>query len=363
MIRTHKRKLILTKAQSERLRSWIGACRVVYNLGLEVKIAAYKTLGKSVHKYELMKQLPELKDIDWIKDVPSGSFQGVIERLDRAYQTFFKGGGFPKFASKRTYRSILFKSVKVDGNFVVIPKIGRLKMFKDAAITGIPKTASIIIEPTGFFICIQCEGVQKKFDSESQAIGLDMGISHFCIDSNGCFVENPKHFKKYERILRIENRSLARKKKGSNRWKKQAKRLARLQHTIGNVRKDFLHKLSTAIAKQYSTVYVEDLNIRGMSKSRLSKHILDAGWGMFRTMLEYKTSVVKVNPKYTSQTCSDCGTVDAKSRLSQSEFVCTNCGFISHADINAAKNIMSKGIALNRQREPLGCALVEEPSL
>lgn len=363
MIRTYKRKLILSRAQSNRIASWIGVCRLVYNMGLQIKIDSYKQIGKSVNKYDLMKQLPDLKDIDWIKDVPSQSLQAAVERLDRSYQNFFKrGAGFPKYASKRTYKSILFKSVSVDGHYAILPKIGKVRMFKDAPIDGTPKTATIIIEPTGFFICIQCENAPTKFNSENQTIGLDMGISHFCIDSNGNFVQNPKHFKKYERRLRIENRSLARKKKGSNRWKQQAKKISRLHHTIANVRKDFLHKESTKIAKLYNTVYMEDLNIRGMSKNKqLSKHILDCGWGLFRTLLSYKTTVIPVNPKYTSQTCFDCGAVDDKSRLSQSEFVCTNCGHVSNADENAAKNILSRGTALSRQREPVGCALTLEP--
>lgn len=363
MIRTYKRKLILSRDQSDRICSWIGVCRLVYNMGLQIKIDSYKQLGKSVSKFDLMKQLPDLKDIGWIKDVPSQSLQNALDRLDRSYQNFFKrGAGFPKYASKKSYKSILFKTVSVEGHYAILPKIGRIKMFKDAPINGIPKTATIIIEPTGFFICIQCENALPKFNSENQTIGLDMGISHFCIDSNGSFVLNPKHFKKYERRLRIENRSLSRKKKGSNRWKQQAKKISRLHHTIGNVRKDFLHKESNKIAKLYSTVYMEDLNIKGMSKNKqLSKHILDCGWGLFRTLLSYKTTVILVNPKYTSQTCYECGAVDAKSRLSQSEFVCTNCGHISNADVNAAKNILSKGIALSRQREPIGCALTLEP--
>jgi len=362
MIRTYKRKLILTTAQSDRIRSWTGACRVVYNLGLEVKIAAYKGAGKSVSMYELQKQLPELKkDIEWLKDVPSQTLQAVIERLENSYQNFFRnfksGGGFPRFAKKHKYKSILIKDVSVDGNFVKIPKMGALKMFKDSEIKGTPKTATITIEPKGIFICIQCENVLVKFVSKSQAIGLDMGISHFCIDSNGNFIANPRHFKTYERRLRIQNRSLARKKKGSNSWARQAKRLSILHHKIGNVRKDFLHKESTKIAKANSIVYMEDLNIKGMSKNRqLSKHILDCGWGNFKTMLKYKTTVIEVNPKYTSQTCNECGEVDVKSRLNQSEYCCTSCGHVSNADINAAKNIMSKGIALDRQREALACA-------
>jgi putative transposase len=170
-------------------------------------------------------------------------------------------------------------------------------------------------------------------------------------------VENPKHFKKHERKLKRANRCLSRKTKGSNRWKRQARQLARLHHRISNVRKDFLHKTATQIAKKYSLVYVEDLNIQGMVKNpRLSKHILDSGWGLFRTLLEYKTNVVKVPAKYTSQTCHVCGAKDARSRVSQSHFVCTCCGHASHADVNAAKNIMSLGEALVRKREAIACA-------
>ena len=158
MIRTYKRKLKLTKSQEQRIRSWIGACRVVYNLGMEIKQSSYKLTGKSVGKYDLMKQLPDLKeDFAWIKDVPSQTLQASLDRLDRSYQNFFrsfkKGGGYPKFASKRSFKSILLKSVSVDGNFVSIPKIGSVQLFKDSEIKGVPKTAQIIIEPTGIFEC------------------------------------------------------------------------------------------------------------------------------------------------------------------------------------------------------------------
>lgn len=360
MIRTYKRKLKLNQAQAETLRAWIGACRVVYNMGVEIKNATYKATGKSISKFALMKQITEVRsDVDWIRSVPVNSLQAVMDRLENAYSNFFRtyktGGGYPKYAAKKTYKSIKFKSIRVQNDAVVLPKIGLLKMVKDSKIVGTPKTASIIIEPSGFFVCIQCENVPKKFDSENQAIGLDMGVSHFCIDSNGNFISNPRHFKGYERRLRIENRSLARKEKGSTSWLKQARRVSKLHHKIRNVRMDFLHKESTRIAKQNSKVYLEDLNIRGMVKNKnLSKHILDAGWGAFKTMLEYKTTVIRVDPKFTSQTCFACGKQDAKNRISQSEFCCTTCGHISNADINAAKNILSKGIALSRQRESLG---------
>lgn len=361
MIRTYKRKLILNKAQKDRIDSWIGACRFVYNMALEIKVQSYRVQNRRVSKFELMRQITEIRDVSWIGDVPSQTLQNVIERLDMAYNQFFRtvrsGGGFPGFANKRKYKSILFKRLRVEQNYVTLPKIGKLKMFKDSPIIGVPKTATIIKEPTGYFICIQCEGVPNKFNSESQAVGIDMGISHFCITSDGCFVPNPRHFKKYERKLRVENRSLTRKKKWSYGWKKQASKVAKLHHTIANVRRDFLHKESTKLAKLYSTIYMEDLNINGMVRSKtISKHILDCGWGMFREMLTYKTSVLLVNPNHTSQECHECGNIDKENRLSQSEFVCKSCGHTTNADHNAALNILSRGAALSRQREPLGCA-------
>lgn len=373
MIRTYKRKLILNKKQSQRINSWIGACRVVYNLGLEIQLCSYRTTGKNISRFELMRQCTQLrKEYDWIKDVPADSLSDSIKRLDKGYDNFFRtrksGGRIPKFASKRTFSSFTMKQsrglIKVSNNKIIVNKMGELKMFKDSPIIGNILNATIKIQPTGYFIYIQCKTVDKKFNSENQTIGLDMGICHFYVDSNGNFNTNPRHFKKYEAKLRIKNRALARKNKGSNSWKKSAKSLSLLHHKISNCRRDFLHKESTKIAKLNHTVYIEDLNIKGMGRNpNLSKHILDAGWGMFRTMLGYKTRVVRVNPKYTSQTCCECGCVDSKSRISQSEFACTSCGHFLNADINAAKNILSRGTALDRKRESIGCALVLESNI
>lgn len=359
MIRTYKRKLKLTRIQEQRLRSWIGAARTVYNLALEIKIDSYKKFGKTVGRFELESQLKELRrDIHWMNDVPFDSLSDSIKRLHIAYEHFFKGAGFPKFASKKNYKSITFrKCITVKDNKVKIPNVGRLKTFKDKPVDGNIKLAHIVMEPTGFFVNLVCENVPPNYTSENNSIGLDMGVKNFCIDSNGGFIPNPKHFKLYERKLRIENRSLARKNKFSNSWYRQSKKLALLHHKIANVRKDFLHKQSTLIAKANSTVYLEKLNVKAMVRAKnLSKHILDAGWSTFKTMLEYKTLVIAINPAYTSQTCFECKAVDKLSRLSQSKFVCTSCGHIANADVNAAKNLLGKGIALDRQREALACA-------
>ena len=356
---TFKRKLILTKAQERRINSWVGVCRFVYNLCKEIQQEACKNKGTYIHKYELMKQLTEIRNVDWIGDVPRDGIEDAIKRMDNSYKAFFKGGGFPKWASKKRFNSIRFKQViSVEDRFVQVPKLGKLKMVKDRPVVGKIKQITIKRQVDGYYACIATDAVKSiQCHDENQVLALDMGLKHFAVDSNGNYITNPRHFKTHERRLRIENRSLARKKKGGKNWRKQAHRLARLHNKIANVRRDFLHKESTRIAKANYIVILEDLNISGMAKNgNLSKHILDCGWGMFRGMLNYKTIVIVINPKYTSQTCNSCGVRDAKSRISQSEFVCTACGKADNADKNAANNILSKGFAFICQREAIACA-------
>lgn len=364
IFKTYKYKLKLTKNQTQRVDSWIDTCRYVYNLALETKIHAYRSFGVSLSKFDLMNQLPELKAIEWIKDVPSQSLQDVIERLDKTYQTFFKGGGFPKWAKKDQYRSITLKGIKQAESGFILPKLGHVKVFKDRMPNGELKTATIIKENNQYFISVTFESNSQNLYpvSENQAVGIDMGITYFAVDSDGCFVENPRHTKKYEKQLRIENRSLARKKKGSKSRQKQKLRLSKLYSKIANVRKDFLHKTSTKYMKENHVIVCEDLKVKNMIKfGNLSKHISDASWSEFYLMLKYKSLqndriFIQINPKYTSQKCSCCGHIAKENRLNQSKFKCVSCNHEQNADFNAAQNIKSEGIALVRQREAVACA-------
>jgi len=159
MYRTYKRKLDLTVAQEKRILNWIGTCRMVYNLGLEVKISAYKTTGKSPSNYDLQKQITDLrKDYNWINDVPYYSLANSMDRLDKAFKAFFKGFGFPKFAKKGNYNSFkICHSIKLNGNKIFIQKIGWLKLFKDSGIVGNIKFVTIKKDLTGFYACITCD--------------------------------------------------------------------------------------------------------------------------------------------------------------------------------------------------------------
>lgn len=365
LMRTYKYKLILTKSQSNRIDLWIGTCRFIYNLALETKSEVYRNANISLSKFELMRQVSELRQsFEWISDVPSGCLQNVIERLDSSYQTFFKGGGFPKWAKKDYYNSISFKYVSETENGFKLPKIGKVKIFKDTFPKGVLKTAIIIKEKNSYFICITSEVESENLypKNENQVVGLDMGIAYFLVDSDGCFVENPQIFKKYEAQLRVENRSLTRKKKESKSRQKQKKRLAKLHAKIANVRKDFLHKTSIKYVKENSLIVAEKLNVKGMVKNRrLSKLISDVSWGTFFSMLNYKSKFykkvfVQVSPAFTSQKCNKCGNIAKENRLSQSQFKCVSCGHEQNADLNAAKNILSEGIAQYRKRETLVCA-------
>lgn len=186
-----------------------------------------------------MKQLPTLKkEIDWIKDVPSQSLQNVLERLDVAYQKFFKCGGFSKWAKKGRYKSLLFKSVQLEkGLRFILPKLGNVKFFKDRIPTGKLKTATLVKETNGYFLSVTFETESKSNypTCENQTVGIDAGISYFYADSKGNFVENPRITKKYEKQLRRANRSLAHKKKGSSNWKKQARLVSKLHSKIARV--------------------------------------------------------------------------------------------------------------------------------
>jgi len=369
IIKSYKYKLKTNNTQYEILNNWINTCRAVYNLSLETKIEAYKTRQVSLSKYDLMKQLPELRnEFEWIKDVPSQSMQNVVERLDAAYKKFFKGGGFPKFSKKGAYKSILFKQgVKYSKTHVTFPKIGKIRFFNSKNIPNGSKIKTAIVrkEVDGFYISIVVEQITEKkhFNpkSDNQAVGIDMGVSKFYSLSTGDSKENPRVLKSFEKEMRIAQRSLSRKVKKSNNWYKQLKKVQKIHLKIGRVRKDFSQKASTELISSFSKIAVEDLKLKNMTKSSkgdsenhgkmvkqksgLNRVILDVGIGEFFRQLDYKSKwygreFVKVDPKYTSQTCSDCSHKSKQNRKTQSKFECVNCGHKENADINAAKNIL-----------------------
>ena len=364
MIKTYTYKIKPNKALEQKFEEQLGICRYVYNLGIEVREESFKK-GVNINYYDLCKQLTEAKkDFIWLSEVNTNTLQAILGRLELGYKRFFsdlkKGNrcSKPHWAKKDKWRSLPFKQANLkrgnpllrfeeDGKFN-IPKFGKIKLFKSKVPKGEIRTATILKEADGLYLKVVVKEQDTEQTRENQSIcSIDMGTKHFLVTSDGEYVENPRHLFQYLKKLRVENRKLSRMKKGGSNWKKQVKVLQKLYLKISRVRKDFLHKQSRYLANNYSTVVREDLNISKMVRgSKLAKHILDCSWGTFFQFLEYKTNVVKVNPAYTSQECSNCGHTCKENRKTQSLFECVKCNFTMNADEQACINILQRGQSL-----------------
>lgn len=352
MIRTYTYKLYSNNKWEQKYEKHLSVCRYVYNLAKETKECAYQN-GLKLSGFDLAKQLTDCKKeegFEWLKQVNSQSLQAVIERLELGYKRFFsdlKKGvktNKPKWAKKDKFQTITYKqNIKETEKGFKLPSFGEIKVFNKKKIDGKIKQARITKKAGNLYVQVLVEK-EDTYNINKNQVGLDMGISYFLTTSEGEFIGNPKHLNRYLGQLRVENRSLARKKKGSNNFWKQVKVLQRLHFKVSETRKDFLHKISTRLAAENGTIFREDLKVKEMVKNRnLSKAIQDVSWGKFFELLEYKTTAIKVNPAYTSQTCNSCGFVSKENRKTQSEFKCLKCGEAGNADINAAKNIKKLG--------------------
>lgn len=345
MIKTYTYKLKSNKAVERKFFQWLGTCRFVYNCSKDLSEQCYKK-GISLSGFDIANQLvPAKKEFPWIKEVHSQTLQAVVERYSNSMKKFFKGAGYPKWASKKSWKSVPFKSIKTTHNAFKLPSFGVVKVFNFKQPKGNLKTSTLIREADGMYLKVVVDEFQSRIYCENQAVvGIDMGIKYFLISSEGKFVENPRQLQSKLKKLRIQSRKLSRMKKGGKNFSKQVIVLQRLHQKVKTTRLDFLQKESTKLASQYSTVVREDLKVKNMIKNpKLARAIADVSWGTFFELLEYKTNVVKVNPAYTSQRCNSCGDVNKESRKTQSLFECITCKHIDNADLNAANNILEKG--------------------
>ena len=366
MLRAIKYELNPTKAQKTLIRQTCGCCRKVYNVMLDRKISAYKEDGTSLSSFELINQLPELKkELTYLKDAPSQALQQVIKNLDAAYANFFRkgGSGFPKFKKKGckdSFRIPVACLIDYDNWTIKVAKIGTVRFFKghNKQINGKIKSYTIIHTSTDrYYISVLYETMDKPKLNNNKSVGIDVGIKDFATLSDGKVFENQKHLKSNLKKLRVLQRTVSRRyqrnkkrEEQSNNWRKAVKRVAKLQEHIAFQRYDYLHKVSTWIARNYSTVCVETLNVKGMVKNHhLAQAVSDCGWGAFIIMLEYKCdNLVKIDRWFaSSQTCFECGHKEDKVKnLSIREWTCSKCGTIHNRDLNAALNIEREGLSL-----------------
>ncbi|BDY13976.1 RNA-guided endonuclease InsQ/TnpB family protein [Hydrogenimonas cancrithermarum] len=374
MLKAVKVRLYPSNEQKRIISSQIGGARYVYNRTLALRKYAYQKLGIKVGKFALIKHITKLKKrkkTAWLKEIDSQAIQQSIANMDKAYQHFFKGGGYPKFKSRHHSRQSYQypQRVKIEGNKVFLPKVGWVKMkgWREE-FAGKIKTVTVSYEAYQYHASILIDTEEDKIlkpcNNINKAIGLDVGVALMVADSSGK-KHKPLDLTKELEKLRRAAQSVSRKKKGSNNRAKAKAKLTKINLKIANKRKDFLHKLSLQYAENQGIVVVEDLKIKNMTKSAkgtkekpgksvkakagLNRVITQQSWGMFFEFLEYKLKerggqLIKVDPKFTSQTCPKCGHISKNNRKSQSKFVCESCGFSENADVVGAKNILVRGI-------------------
>lgn len=296
------------------------------------------------------------KEVPEFKQVHSQVLQNVLERLDNSFRGFFsrvqKGekAGYPRFQGTNRYDSFTYpqSGFELDGKQLKLSKIGNIRMIRHQKIQGEIKTCTIKHKNGHYYVCFSCEVTSHKPSNQTSAVGVDVGISHLAITSDGKFFDNPRHLRSLEHKLKRHQRNVSKKKKGSTRRKKAVRLLAKTHEKIANKRKDTAHKVFFQLVKAYDLIVFEDLSVQEMVKNhRLAKSISDSAWKQLITFTTYKAEnagkrVVSVNPYNTSQECSNCGNI-VKKGLEERTHRCT-CGYEDHRDVNAAKNILKRGI-------------------
>lgn len=347
-----------TSQQMILLSKHFGACRFVFNKFLHERKEKYLNEKTSLNYYDNARTLTDLKkegNFDWLKEINSQSLQSAIRNLDSAYKNFYnKQNKFPRFKSKHDKQSFKIpQNVLISEGKLVIPKFKEgIKINLHRKIEGIILFATITKKTTGkYYVSITCEVNHKLFDKTGSKVGIDTGIKDLAILSNGKTYKNIKVLKSKLKKLKYQQKQLSKKQKGSNSRQKQKNKLSLTHEKITNIRKDYLHKVSTEIVKNHDIISVEDLSVKNMMKNhKLAKSLSDVSLGMFYAMLEYKSkwndkSFVKIDRFFpSSKTCSNCGWIYQDLNLSIREWTCISCNEHHDRDLNASKNILKQGI-------------------
>jgi putative transposase len=365
------------KQQEEKLFWTLHRCRELYNAALCERKDAYRMAGKSISYYEQKRDLPEIKEIrPEYHDIHSQVLQDVLLRLKRAFDRFFarvKNGekpGYPRFQGRNRYTSFTYpqSGFSLEEKQITLSKVGALKVKIHRKVEGTIKTCTIKHEAGQWYVILSCEITEvEPLPISYEDVGIDLGVTHFAALSNGAFIESPRHYRKAEQKLKQMQEALARKKRGSHRYKKAVKAVAKAHRHVRNQRRDFAHKATRKLVNRYQVIVLEDLQTKYLvrrpkpkqdeetgkflpngasAKAGLNKSINDAGWSTFTEMLSVKAAwagriVLFVNPSKTSQMCPNCGGI-ARKTLDERWHSC-ECGCELDRDTASAKVILELG--------------------
>lgn len=375
------------------MRRFAGACRFVFNRALALQNENHEAGNKYIPYGKMASWLVEWKnatETQWFNDSPSQPLQQSLKDLERAYKNFFrKRAAFPRFKKRGQNDAFRYpQGVKLDqeNSRIFLPKLGWMRYRNSRQVTGVVKNVTVSQSCGKWYISIQTESeVSTPVHPSASMVGLDAGVAKLATLSDGTVFEPVNSFQKNQKTLARLQRQLSRKVKFSNNWQKQKRKIQRLHSRIANIRRDYLHKVTTTVSKNHAMIVIEDLKVSNMSKSAagtvsqpgrnvraksgLNRSILDQGWYEMRRQLEYKQlwrggQVLAVPPAYTSQRCACCGHTAKENRLSQSKFRCQVCGYTANADVNGARNILAAGHAVLACGEMVqsGRPLKQEPT-
>lgn len=352
--RSFRFRIYPSPEQERRLIQWESSLRWLWNIANE-----HRLLGLSMSKrrypsaFDQINGLTELRGLlPWLADVPRCASEQLLIRLDLAWQRCFsKLARAPRWKRKgKSFLGIAAPAAKewhIRGDSLKFPKLGALRVVAHRSLDGVRKSCSIIRDGDQWFASIVCEvQAEAPIQRANPVVAIDRGITSVFADSDGNLTQNPKFYERAMKRLARAQRIVSRRKKGSKNREKAKLRVMRLHRKVRRQREHFLHVESARLAKSHGVVVIEKLNVRGMIRSNFARHIADAGWSKFAAMLRHKLewsggTLVEVPAAYSSQTCAECGTVDAASR-DRERFCCTGCGHVDNADLNAAKVLLTR---------------------
>jgi len=371
--RTYRYRIYPTVRQRIALEAQLGFACQLYNAALEQRRYAWRGRRRSVSLYEQFRELTDVRGASIGPALMSCSaMRDPLRRLDRAFTAFFrrvKTGdrpGYPRFRSARRYDSLTWATGwgLRDGR-LALQGVGhiRVKWHRPLPPSSVIRTVTAHREAGRWYGCfsMKISGSSRVASRARPAVGLDLGVQHFATLSTGEPIRGPRAYRVAMRHLRVAQRRVCRRQKGSHRRYKARLLIARHHQRIRNVRHDHAHKLTRRLVAEFGLIAVEDLNIRGLVRGLLAKHITDQGWAAFLTVLEYKaeeagTRLIRVPPSGTSQTCSGCGVLVPK-LLSERTHRCSDCGLVIDRDTNAARNILRLGLSRQASTWPTGACV------
>jgi len=362
-------RLYPTPGQRVALAKAFGCARVVYNDGLRIRQEAHEQGLPYISDGELSKRIiteaKKTPERAWLGEVSAVVLQQALADLNTAYRNFFasitgkrKGPKMapPRFRSRKDNRQAIrftrnARFAITAGGRLRLPKVGDVKVKWSRELPSQPSSVTVVKDAAGrYFASFVVEVGDEPLPETAAEVGIDLGLTHFAVLSDGRKIDNPRFLRRAERRLRKAQKALSRKAKGSNNRKKAVARVARAHARVADARRDFAHKLSTQIIRENQAVVVEDLCVKGLARTRLAKSVHDAGWSAFVNMLAYKAArygrtLVKIDRWFpSSKLCSTCGALAESMLLNVRTWTCA-CGAVHDRDINAARNILAAGRA------------------